>query len=294
LDSNLGNASKNLQDVNKLNMAVEESKKIYTETETDMTDVNLVKVLEEKCEPKTIDLEDKYFKKIEELLSAKNKEMEDKLNQQQEYFMRQLNEINQAKSSSNEQINNGTKVSEFKQQLLDIKNYTLNKDKHNAATEMTNRSTSRSKKLSKQSDLKSDSLNNNISPNIITPNVEIKPNNPTTPNYLTKLDMDKLQNDQLDKETIQLSVRNDNFKDESPNLSAIINMDDNADDGSIEIERKRLSAKPNKTETDKIKKKSLAMKDIIAYKNSKAFKEDNHVDVVKQMQNRQNEINKML
>lgn len=209
--------------------------------------------------------------------------------------MRQLNEINKAKANNNdEQDKNGTKVSAFKQQLLDIKNNTLNKDKHNAATEMTNRSSPRSKKLSKQSDLKSESLNNNISPNTITPNVEIKPNNPIPHTNLAKLDMDKLHNDQLDKETIQLSVRNDNFKDESPNLSAIINMDENGDDGSIEIDRKRLSTKPDKEQTDKNKKKSLAMKDIIAYKNSKAFKEDNHVDVIKQMQNRQKEINKML
>lgn len=220
--------------------------------------------------------------------------MEDKLNQQQEQFIQQLNEINKAKLNNQEQDNNGTKVSAFKQQLLDIKNNKLNKEKHNINTEMTSRSTARSKKIeSKLIDVKSDSLINNDIPFVETTNVEVN-NVKDTRNYLTKLDMDKLNNDTLEKETIQLSVRNHNFKDESPNLSAIINMDENEDDGSIEIERKRLSTKLNKEQSHKGKMKQLAMKDITAYKNSKAYQEDNHIDVIKQMQNRQKEINNML
>lgn len=68
------------------NKAVDESEQVYQYTEGDMTDVNLVKVLEERVDQgnNNHSIEDTYFKKIEELLSVKNKEMEDKLNQQHE------------------------------------------------------------------------------------------------------------------------------------------------------------------------------------------------------------------
>lgn len=58
----------------------------------------------------------------------------------------------------------------------------------------------------------------------------------------------------LGKDTIDLNPHNsskiiDNFRDESPNLSAIINMDED-DNGSIEMDRKRLS-KLSKKDIDK-------------------------------------------
>ena len=56
------------------------------------------------------------------------------------------------------------------------------------------------------------------------------------------------------KDTIDLNSQNsskiiDNFRDESPNLSAIINIDED-DNGSIEMDRKRLS-KLSKKDIDK-------------------------------------------
>ena len=56
------------------------------------------------------------------------------------------------------------------------------------------------------------------------------------------------------KDTIDLNPQNsskiiDNFRDKSPNLSAIINMDED-DNGSIEMDRKRLS-KLSKKDIDK-------------------------------------------
>ena len=56
------------------------------------------------------------------------------------------------------------------------------------------------------------------------------------------------------KDTIDLNLQNsskiiDNFRDKSPNLSAIINMDED-DNGSIEMDRKRLS-KLSKKDIDK-------------------------------------------
>lgn len=270
-----------------------------------MTDVNLVKVLEERVDQgnNNHSIEDTYFKKIEELLSVKNKEMEDKLNQQHEQFTRQLNEINKAKTNNEQDSNNGTKVSAFKQQLLDIKNNKLKKDRNNIGNEMTSRSTTRSKRIeSKELDVNSNSVHHiDDVHTVVTPIVDVKnlanktKTTHTNSLNINKLNMDKLNhNDQLEKETIQLSDANDNFKDESPNLSAIINMDENFDDGSIEIERKRLSAKLTKKDREQLSKKSLAMKDITAYKNSKRFKEDNHTDVVKQMQKRQSDITNML
>lgn len=68
----------------------------------------------------------------------------------------------------------------------------------------------------------------------------------------------------MNRETLELNNResNDNFRDESPNLSAIINMDED-DNGSIEIERKRLT-KESKVDKKKMSKQSLALKDIVA------------------------------
>ena len=56
------------------------------------------------------------------------------------------------------------------------------------------------------------------------------------------------------KDTIDLNPQNsskiiDNFRDKSPNLSAIINIDED-DNGSIEMDRKRLS-KLSKKDIDK-------------------------------------------
>ena len=67
-------------------------------------------------------------------------------------------------------------------------------------------------------------------------------------------DIKNNNNYDLGKDTIDLNLQNsskiiDNFRDESPNLSAIINMDED-DNGSIEMDRKRLS-KLSKKDIDK-------------------------------------------
>jgi len=67
-------------------------------------------------------------------------------------------------------------------------------------------------------------------------------------------DINNNNNYDLGKDTIDLNPQNsskiiDNFRDESPNLSAIINMDED-DNGSIEMDRKRLS-KLSKKDIDK-------------------------------------------
>jgi len=67
-------------------------------------------------------------------------------------------------------------------------------------------------------------------------------------------DIKNNNNYDLGKDTIDLILQNsskiiDNFRDESPNLSAIINIDED-DNGSIEMDRKRLS-KLSKKDIDK-------------------------------------------
>ena len=67
-------------------------------------------------------------------------------------------------------------------------------------------------------------------------------------------DIKNNNNYDLGKDTIDLILQNsskiiDNFRDKSPNLSAIINMDED-DNGSIEMDRKRLS-KLSKKDIDK-------------------------------------------
>ena len=67
-------------------------------------------------------------------------------------------------------------------------------------------------------------------------------------------DIKNNNNYDLGKDTIDLNLQNsskiiDNFRDKSPNLSAIINMDED-DNGSIEMDRKRLS-KLSKKDIDK-------------------------------------------
>ena len=67
-------------------------------------------------------------------------------------------------------------------------------------------------------------------------------------------DIKNNNNYDLGKDTIDLNLQNsskiiDNFRDKSPNLSAIINMDED-DYGSIEMDRKRLS-KLSKKDIDK-------------------------------------------
>ena len=67
-------------------------------------------------------------------------------------------------------------------------------------------------------------------------------------------DIKNNNNYDLGKDTIDLNLQNsskiiDNFRDESPNLSAIINIDED-DNGSIEMDRKRLS-KLSKKDIDK-------------------------------------------
>ena len=67
-------------------------------------------------------------------------------------------------------------------------------------------------------------------------------------------DVKNNNNYDLGKDTFDLNPQNsskitDNFRDESPNLSAIINIDED-DNGSIEMDRKRLS-KLSKKDIDK-------------------------------------------
>lgn len=67
-------------------------------------------------------------------------------------------------------------------------------------------------------------------------------------------DIKNNNNYDLGKDTIDLILQNsskiiDNFRDKSPNLSAIINIDED-DNGSIEMDRKRLS-KLSKKDIDK-------------------------------------------
>ena len=67
-------------------------------------------------------------------------------------------------------------------------------------------------------------------------------------------DIKNNNNYDLGKNTIDLNLQNsskiiDNFRDKSPNLSAIINMDED-DNGSIEMDRQRLS-KLSKKDIDK-------------------------------------------
>ena len=67
-------------------------------------------------------------------------------------------------------------------------------------------------------------------------------------------DIKNNNNYDLGKDTIDLNLQNsskiiDNFRDKSPNLSAIINIDED-DNGSIEMDRKRLS-KLSKKDIDK-------------------------------------------
>jgi len=67
-------------------------------------------------------------------------------------------------------------------------------------------------------------------------------------------DIKNNNNYDLGKDTIDLILQNsskiiDNFRDKSPNLSAIINMDED-DNGSIEMDRQRLS-KLSKKDIDK-------------------------------------------
>ena len=67
-------------------------------------------------------------------------------------------------------------------------------------------------------------------------------------------DIKNNNNYDLGKDTIDLNLQNsskiiDNFRDKSPNLSAIINMDED-DNGSIEMDRQRLS-KLSKKDIDK-------------------------------------------
>jgi len=73
--------------------------------------------------------------------------------------------------------------------------------------------------------------------------------------------------------------REDNFKDESLNLSAIVNLDENEDNGSIEIERKRLSKKVPKKDLQKTSKRSLALNDIKVFKNQSLEKEQSNKDL---------------
>lgn len=237
-------------------------------------------------------VEQKYLNKIESLIEQKNREMEEKLMKQQQEFIKQLNEIKKENINENQQKG---RVSAFKQQLLDIKNYTLNKENNNQGTEMTKRSTARDKQnkdsnASSKNELAADSnKNTNDNYNVETdaiPHVSVKDvklirNNeiiPTKmavaniPNNKPSNNSQVLTNEQnedkydLHKETLELNNRSntypDNFRDESPNLSAIINMDED-DNGSIEIDRKRLSML-SKKDKDKINKQSLALKDIVA------------------------------
>lgn len=79
-------------------------------------------------------------------------------------------------------------------------------------------------------------------------------NNENNQNENIELNDIKNNNNDLGKDTFDLNPQNsskifDNFRDESPNLSAIINIDED-DNGSIEMDRKRLS-KLSKKDIDK-------------------------------------------
>jgi len=105
------------------------------------------------------------------MLDNKNKELELKLSNQHHEFTQQINELKELKDSK-DSSKNIAKVSAFKQQLLDIKNQTLHKEKDNKGTEMTRRSTTR--KTRKIGSLEENTLSNENDYNEIIPSVEVK------------------------------------------------------------------------------------------------------------------------